>query len=81
MHLALQQVVGQVAHIADIAKNVIDAIFHRLRCDRLITLGQWLEGISVNLLIDLEHEAVVALPWIFFCLYRRGGHVQRSSAQ
>ncbi|MNC43979.1 hypothetical protein D3C75_928700 [compost metagenome] len=65
MGLELQQVVGQVGHVTQVAEDVVDAIFEELRGDRLVALGQWLEGIGVEGIVETEDRAVDRFPGIF----------------
>jgi hypothetical protein len=62
----LQHIVGQVADIADIAEEVVDTVFDKLRRDPLIPLGQWLEGVGINGVVEREDRAVDTFPWIIF---------------
>ncbi|MOA52628.1 hypothetical protein D3C78_1759610 [compost metagenome] len=47
----------------------MDAVFEELRRHVLITLGQWLERIGINRVVEGEDWTVDAFPRIFF----RGG--------
>ncbi|MNN69224.1 hypothetical protein D3C81_1849920 [compost metagenome] len=44
----------------------MDAVFKELRRDKLIALGQWLQRVSVNEVVELENRAVDAFPRVFF---------------
>ncbi|MNN60374.1 hypothetical protein D3C81_1755510 [compost metagenome] len=66
MGLDLQDVVGQVADVTDVAKHVVNAVFEELRRDELIALGQRLEGVGVQHVVEGIDRAVDAFPRIFF---------------
>ncbi|MNC23741.1 hypothetical protein D3C75_717750 [compost metagenome] len=65
MRLELQDVVGQVGHITQVEEDIVNAVFQKLRGDRLITLGQWLKRVSVDSVVEGKDRPVDALPWIF----------------
>ena len=66
VRLELQHVVGQVADITDVAEEVVNAVLHKLRGDELIALGEGLEGVGVNGVVEGEDGAVDAFPWVIF---------------
>ncbi|MNE62577.1 hypothetical protein D3C80_1578650 [compost metagenome] len=69
MGFDLQDVVGEVGHIADVAKHVVDAIFKKLWRHELIALGQGFQGIGIDEIVELEDRTIDAFPRIIF----RGG--------
>ncbi|MNM99320.1 hypothetical protein D3C81_1118750 [compost metagenome] len=62
----LQDIVGQVAHIADITEEVVNAVFDKLRRHVLVALGQGFERVSVEHIVELVNRAVDAFPRIIF---------------
>ena len=62
MGLELQHIIDRVGDIAQIAEDIVDTIFEELRGDGLITLGQWLEGIGVEGIVELEDRSVDRFP-------------------
>ncbi|MNH12635.1 hypothetical protein D3C79_721820 [compost metagenome] len=64
MRLELQHIVGQVGDIAQITEDIVNAIFQELGGDSLIALGQWLEGIGVEDIVEAEDRPVDRLPGI-----------------
>ncbi|MNE46708.1 hypothetical protein D3C80_1410620 [compost metagenome] len=65
MRLELQDVVGQVGHVAQVEEHIVDAIFQELRGDRLVSLGQRLERVGVEGVVEGKDRPVDALPRIF----------------
>ncbi|MNE35583.1 hypothetical protein D3C80_1293540 [compost metagenome] len=70
MQLALQHVVGQVADIADIAEDVMHAVFEKLRGYRLIALRQRLERINIEGVVEAEDRPIEAFPRVIFSSLR-----------
>ncbi|MNT58778.1 hypothetical protein D3C72_1962390 [compost metagenome] len=64
MELGLEQIVGQVAHVADIAEDIVDAVFEELRGHRLVALGDGLQRIGIEGIVEAEHGTVEALPGV-----------------
>ncbi|MNQ90928.1 hypothetical protein D3C85_1062890 [compost metagenome] len=64
VELGLEQVVGQVAHVADIAEDIVDAVFEELRGHRLVALGDGLQRIGIEGIVEAEHGTVEALPGV-----------------
>ena len=62
MGFYLQHVVGQVAHVTDVAVHIVDAILQKLRSDELVALGNRLQGIGVEGVVKLEHNPVKPFP-------------------
>src|SRR5690606_22252063 len=66
MQLALQQVVGQVADIADIAEYVMHAVFEELRRNGPVPLRHRLQRIGIESVVEAEHGTVEAFPRVVF---------------
>src|SRR5690606_15512520 len=77
MHLALQQVVGEVAHLADVVEEVADAALHEVGRHLAVTLRQGLEGIGIQGVVEGEHLAVEAFPGVGLMLLGRRLQRQR----
>src|SRR5690606_6138497 len=66
MELGLQQVVAQVDDIAEVGEDVVHALLEKVRGDLLVTLGQRLQGVGVDRVVETEYRAVEGLPRVFF---------------
>ncbi|MNL07105.1 hypothetical protein D3C87_1277670 [compost metagenome] len=84
--LGLQDIVGEVGHIADVAEHVVDAVFKELRRHELVALGQRLQCIGIEHVVEFIDRAVDAFPRVIFrrCLgnernqHRAGAHTKLS---
>ncbi|MNV67091.1 hypothetical protein D3C71_1598750 [compost metagenome] len=80
MRLELQYIVDQVGDIAEVAEDVVDTVFEKLRCDGLVALGQWLEGIGVNGIVEAEDRSVDRFPGILLGSRLGGCHGRQQQA-